>query len=121
MRADLEASLSDAGYRVFGYVPERLAPPSIIVTGADPYLTQGETFGAYEINLAVYLTVECGTSQREIAALDEMLNAVLPHFEGSGDSPWTTEVAQPIYFEIEKSVYLGCRIAASNQFYMTGA
>lgn len=122
VKADLVSSLEDSNFKVFDHVPSKLHPPCIVVAAAEgTYLQPGQTFGEWEINLAVYLTVASGTNERELERMDEMLTAVLPHFEGDQGNPWTTEVGTPIYYSISGSDYLACRIAASNQFKLTGA
>ena len=121
VRADLVNSLSDSGFKVYDFVPEKFVPPCVTVTAAEGlYLQPGDTFGEWEINLAVYLVVKSGTNQRELREMDAMLCAVLPHFEGEAGNPWTTLVDAPTYFTINDKECLGCRIAASNQFKMTG-
>lgn len=122
VRADLATSLRDAQFdgrplRVYDHVPESLSPPCVAVQAADPYLTPGETFGDdWAVSLAVYLLVKGGTNERQLSDLDQMLEAVLPHFEGAEGEPWAVEVGAPVPFSVNNNDFLGCRIAASNHF-----
>lgn len=117
VRRALAGSLRDAGFRVYDHVPESLSPPCVVLQAADPYVTQGETFGDdWEINLAVFAMVKSGSNERQFNDLDDMLSKLLPHFEGDTGEPWSVEVSAPISWTVNNNDFLGCRIAASNHF-----
>lgn len=77
LRGDLTDVLAGTGTDAFDHLPPNLQPPAYLVEPAEPYLTGGETFGAWEARYLVH--VVAGPAQADVAtdALDAMIAAAL--------------------------------------------
>lgn len=77
-RADLAAILREAtDLPVVTNVPERLAPPCIVITEASPLLTTDETtYGAVSVKLSLTIAVAPTTNALAIERLDEAVDTI---------------------------------------------
>lgn len=77
-RADLDALLREAtDLPVVTNVPERLAPPCIVITEASPLLTTDDTtYGAVSVKLNLTVAVAPTTNALAIKRLDEAVDTI---------------------------------------------
>jgi hypothetical protein len=78
-RADLAAALGPlTPLPVVSNVPERLAPPCVVITEAAPLLAADDTtVGAVEVRLALTVVVAPTTNALAVARLDEAVDAIV--------------------------------------------
>lgn len=102
LRDDLVAALGDEGLTVYGYLPERVHPPVVIVEPADPYLSDdaagvpaGHWQVAYELHLIVDASIDPEKRSRDLDALIGQALAALDL------SQWgATSVARPYILDV---------------------
>lgn len=78
-RAGILAALADYdAAQVFGYAPESLVAPAIILHPADPFLDDdGQPFGSYTITWLVSIVTKVATNERMTTELDAHIEAVV--------------------------------------------
>lgn len=78
-RADLAAALARiTPLPVVSNVPERLAPPCVVITEAAPLLASDDTtVGAVEVRLALTVVVAPTTNALAVARLDEAVDTIV--------------------------------------------
>lgn len=112
LRPALAEIVAATGTPTFDHLPPSLQPPAYLVEPADPYLTDGETFGSWQANYLVH--VIAGPAQSEVAAddLDGLIVAAVQAI--NGDTQWAaTEVSGPQYVRLSPDrVHLGADITA---------
>ena len=53
--AELTGSLTAAGFAVVEGIPKAVNPPAIVIGAGDPYLTQGQTWSAFKVELELFV------------------------------------------------------------------
>ena len=76
-RQRLTTALEDAGLTVYDHVPERLVPPAVVITPGSPYLTSGDTFGAFTVALTASVVAATATNGVATEALDELIETAV--------------------------------------------
>lgn len=72
-KAELQLDLQNAGLEVLDYVPERVVPPIVIISGGSPYLV-AETVGSeYRLGLTLTLVAMTATNEEATEALDALI------------------------------------------------
>lgn len=76
-RQDLKDVLEDKGLKVYGFPPERLEAPCIVIDTA-PKVENAETFGAYALSFKLTLVVAyAGDFAIQVENLDKLLDKTL--------------------------------------------
>ena len=85
LKADLEAIASiQADVTVYGYVPESINAPAIIIQPGDPYLTdEGQTYGTYKVNRLLSIIAENDTNDKATDELERIAEAVIAELDVS--------------------------------------
>ncbi len=107
-RNDLAAALAPATTGiVHTSVPTNLDPPCLVLEPADPWVSDGDTFGSIAVAMHVYVLVE--VNENDVAAddLDTAIEAVLTNLP---DSWALTGASQPQHFEAGEWVAHGTRL-----------
>lgn len=101
--------LTNAGLRVFAFVPERAAPPMAILTPSGDWVTSGDTFGAFRVGLDVNLIVANAANETMINALDELVDDTLTAINNASGF-YAAQVGNPTYTDISGTDYLSATI-----------
>lgn len=108
VRGSLAAVLDGAGLPTVDHLPERPNPPIAIISPGQPYLTRGDTFGSFAIQLTVVLLTRTATNEVATEALDEMTTRLAV---AVAESKFTlTAVDQPQSFQVNTANYLGVTV-----------
>ncbi len=110
-RSEIKTVLDTAGYTVKTYIPERVAPPLIILEPGDPYMTEGNTFTSFTVRFNLLLLAGPWTNAKASDDLDQMVMDVVDAL----DMYFIDKVEQPQMFEANNVSYLGTRINISDQ------
>ena len=76
-RQRLTTALEDAGLSVYDHVPERIVPPAVVITPGSPYITSGDTFGAFTVALTASVVAATATNGVATEALDELIETAV--------------------------------------------
>ena len=69
--------ITNAGFRVSEYVPERITPPVVIISNGTPYLTPASIKSEYVMNLEITLVAATASNKQATEKLDEMIADVI--------------------------------------------
>lgn len=104
IRHSLEELLTTPEATAIAHIPETITPPAILITPADPYLVNGDTFGTWTIALIVLLIADSGASLDATDALDTLLADALAKLAADD---WTIgDTAQPHTITINGNAHL---------------
>lgn len=108
LRGEITTRLTEAGFSVLPFLPERIAPPVAIIAAGSPYLESGATYGTFETRFTVILVCATGTNETTTNALDDLLTAAIVSLDGAG---WGIERAdQPTMLSHGNASYLTTNI-----------
>lgn len=111
VRKDLEDQLDEAGLHAFSYLPERIQPPTVLISAGSPYLSPGPTYCDFTVNLTATLVAAKATNLVETDELDQMIETFLL----ATDKYNIDAVEAPFSLEINNAVYLAVKINVSQE------
>lgn len=119
-KQQLAAALAETGYRTFGYVPDKVEPPILIVQAGEEYVREGDTFdrARFDCKLDLYLLVAPRANERTTKDLDVMIGRTLTHLPVE----WVVEGAdRPDYLTAHDWLAYGIRIKLAGSFNIDGS
>ncbi len=106
LRRDLTDQITEAGLPTFSYLPERIQPPTVLLSAGDPYLERAATFCDYIVNIQATLVASKGTNTIETDDLDGMIEKII-----LGVDAWSiSAVGAPFSLEANNAQYLAVRV-----------
>jgi len=87
VRTDLAAILTsavDSGTSVIDAIPDSVAPPSVYITWADPWVTPG-TFCDYAVNVNVIVVAQRIEPGGQYGILEGIISTIVPALRASKD------------------------------------
>ncbi|QKS15600.1 hypothetical protein HUN59_04645 [Curtobacterium sp. Csp2] len=94
------------------YLPERLNPPLWIITPADPYVTNGDTFGTVRVHFVLTFVGPVKTAASTAPALDQALDDAVAKLLPGGYR--IEEVSAPFVLQANNAQYPAVSLTASN-------
>lgn len=76
-KAEYALALTALGLRVSAYIPERVVPPTIILSPGSPYLTPVTVDGEYLMNLEVMVISAPAVNVKSTELLDKAIETIL--------------------------------------------
>lgn len=90
------------------FLPGRVAVPCAIVMPGAPYVTDGNTFGSFDVQLTVDLIMGQAANSVSSAGLDDQIENALIALVNAGLS--VANVSQPFSIEINNGSYLAATL-----------
>lgn len=94
------------------YLPERLAPPVWIITPADPYVTDGDTFGTARVHFVLTFVAPSKTAATSAPVLDKAVDDAVAALLAGGYR--IEEVSAPFVLNANNAAYPSISVTASN-------
>lgn len=91
-RAELRDALTAAEFHAFSALPENVTPPMVFVTGNEPYVEPGSTFGSVVVHHQITVVAGAGINEQTANELDDLIEGVVGVVSGLVD---TFEVGRP--------------------------
>lgn len=113
LRTDLAEAVGTDQVTAHDHVPERISPPAAIVREAEPYITQGQTYGTWNVGHQVDLVAPRGTNQATTTALDQLLAQGVAALEDAGHT--VTEVGAFYTLQANGTHYLAATITTTTE------
>lgn len=114
VRDDLSTAITSAvgsGVAVFTTIPERVKAPFVAVAPGDPYIEyDGAAFGGKRVRLSATIVVAPGTNDKQAAALDDLILAVVDAIDATGEFI-VERVFQPGQVAINNQAHLGASVS----------
>lgn len=102
--------VTGAGIPVSGSVPDRFTPPLAVLIPGSPYISDGQSYGHFDVRHDVVVIAGAGENQPTITALDRMVqDTVLAVVDCDG--VMLEEVSQPALYGHKSGEYLSCVIS----------
>lgn len=96
---------------VYTYIPARPTPPCITVNSAAPYIESDITFGSFQVNFSLELSVPTQANDNAQRDLDERIEDVLVALVNAGYT--VLGVSAPYALEANNTQYLSASITCS--------
>jgi hypothetical protein len=94
------------------YLPERLNPPCLILTPADPYVTSGKTFGTATVHFDITFVAKVAPAATTAPVLDKTLDGLVAALLAAGYS--VEEIGAPFVLNANNAQYPAVTVTASN-------
>jgi hypothetical protein len=112
LRADIAATLlDDTDIPALSYIPGRIVPPIYLVSQGTPYITSGDTFGSFSVQMQVEVVSPTASNDTNTESLDSMIEEALVSVSNSGCS--VVNVTQPFQLDVNNATYLASTINIS--------
>lgn len=85
IRADIKATLTLPGVKVYDHIPGRVNVPAVLLSSGSPLLNEGDTYGTFTAHFKLTLAVSPGDNDRQTDALDDLVGAVIVALDGKYD------------------------------------
>lgn len=105
-RQEIKLLLGGVDAQVYESIPERPAPPCVVIEPASQYMGQGQTFDNFNVGFNLVLLVGKGSNDMETDSLDQLICDCID----AVDTWFVDSVDQPSQFEINGSEFLGTRM-----------
>ncbi|MFC8733573.1 hypothetical protein ACFT5B_14180 [Luteimicrobium sp. NPDC057192] len=108
-RSELAQLLEAAGIDgVRDYLPERMSPPLVYVTGGSPALEPGQVYGMHLLRYDLTAVARSGANETVTDALDELVVKVLAALDGNA---WAFETAgRPFMQSADTKAFIAQRL-----------
>jgi hypothetical protein len=107
-KAEYALALTELGLRVSAYIPERVVPPTVIISAGSPYLTPVTVDGEYLMNLDVMVIAAHAVNVKATELLDKAIETILL---GNPGYAIISTVGQPYALQTNNAEYLAANLA----------
>ena len=107
-KAEYALALTELGLRVSAYIPERVVPPTVIISAGSPYLTPVTVNGEYLMNLDVMVIAAHAANVKATELLDKAIETILL---GNPGYAIISTVGQPYALQTNNAEYLAANLA----------
>lgn len=113
VRQGVADALNGAGLNASYTVPDRPAPPLVVVQPGEPYVDETAVAGQtiYEMTLRVTVIVATGTNEKTMNDLDDGISKVIV---GLKEQQWSVRVGEPYALVIGATEYPAVDITITN-------
>jgi hypothetical protein len=111
-RTSVAEVLNEVGLSTHPVLPERMNPPEAIVIARSPYITNGQAFGSYKVNLGVSIVVEPADNAVELDQLDNLIEEVISALVNHNHA--VIEVTKPYAWSYNNAQYTAVDVLISN-------
>jgi len=107
-KAEYALALTALGLKVSSYIPERVVPPTVIISPGSPYLTPVTVDGEYLMNLELMVISATAVNVKSTELLDLAIETIL---NGNPGYAHVSSVGQPYALQTNNAEYLAANIA----------
>lgn len=107
-KAEYALALTDLGLKVSSYIPERIVPPTVIVSPGSPYLTPVTVDGEYLMNLELMVISAPAVNVKSTELLDLAIETIL---NGNPDYARISTVGQPYALQTNNAEFLAANLS----------
>lgn len=112
LRAETAAALKTAtGLKAHANLPASVTAPCYVLQPAEPYVSEGETFGSFEVFLDLIFIAAVGLNSTKTEAVETAIEEAAICLIGEGFSLDSISGPQPL--EINGVAYTGCTFSTS--------
>lgn len=105
-RSALDTLLTNAGFNVSAFVPERITPPVAVIEPSSDWVASGEVFGSYRVGFDVTMITQTATNAKASDEIDTMVDDVLEAI-GGGAGFYCGAIGAPQSVQANNAEYLG--------------
>ena len=109
-KAEVADTLNAAGIKAFQYIPERIQPPTAVISAGEPFIERGlhQTFTDVDMRLEIALVASTATNVKSTEDLEGLITTTILALK---DVNWDIEsVSQPFGLEANNALYLAARV-----------
>lgn len=112
LRAAIASELTlETDLPALSYIPGRIVPPIYLVSQGSPYVSSGDTYGTFRVQLSVEVISPTAANDTNTEALDTMIEDALVSLVNNGYSVAST--TQPFQLDVNNASYLAATITVS--------
>ena len=106
-KAEYSLALSALGLKVSSYIPERIVPPTVVITPGGTYLTPLTLENDYLMSLEVMVIAAPAVNSKATELLDKALETIL---NGNPNYARISSVGQPYALQTNNTEFLAANI-----------
>ena len=107
-KAEYALALTALGLKVSSYIPERVVPPTVIISPGSPYLTPVTVDGDYLMNLELMVISATAVNVKSTELLDLAIETIL---NGNPGYARISSVGQPYALQTNNAEYLAANVS----------
>jgi hypothetical protein len=107
-KAEYALALTALGLKVSSYIPERVVPPTVIISPGSPYLTPVTVDGEYLMNLELMVISAPAVNVKSTELLDLAIETIL---NGNPGYARITSVGQPYALQTNNAEFLTANLS----------
>jgi hypothetical protein len=107
-KAEYALALTALGLKVSSYIPERVVPPTVIISPGSPYLTPVTVDGEYLMNLELMVISATAVNVKSTELLDLAIETIL---NGNPGYAHISSVGQPYALQTNNAEYLAANVS----------
>ena len=107
-KAEYALALTALGLKVSSYIPERVIPPTVIISPGSPYLTPVTVDGEYLMNLELMVISATAVNVKSTELLDLAIETIL---NGNPGYAHISSVGQPYALQTNNAEYLAANVS----------
>ena len=107
-KAEYALALTALGLKVSSYIPERVVPPTVIISPGSPYLTPVTVDGEYLMNLELMVISATAVNVKSTELLDLAIETIL---NGNPGYAHISSVGQPYALQTNNAEYLAANLS----------
>ena len=107
-KAEYALALTALGLKVSSYIPERIVPPTVVITPGSPYLTPVKLDGEWMMNLELMVIAATAVNVKATELLDKAIETIL---NGNPDYVRIGNVGQPYALQTNNAEFLAANVS----------
>jgi hypothetical protein len=107
-KAEYALALTALGLKVSAYIPERIVPPTVILSPGSPYLTPATVNGEHVMNLELMVISAPAVNVKSTELLDLALQTIL---NGNPGYARIASVGQPYALQTNNAEFLAANVS----------